>query len=144
MGKWWIGKKISIFASLLLCSKISSPKMASHLNKKQSNKKQPWPNLHKMCVCMSLVWTNDLLSVFMSWLLPCGLLVPLATVFLLLYCWDGEGCVASPPSLLEVSSSLPEELCESDELLPLLLLICSIISTSALNSSTKGYLWKVS
>lgn len=38
------------------------------------------------------------------------------------------------PSLLELSSPLPEPLAESDELLPLLLLICSITSTSARSS----------
>lgn len=79
----------------------------------------------------------------MSWLLPCGLLVPLGTAFLLLYCWcggwEGETCAGSSPSLLELSSSLPDELSESDELLPLLLLICSIISTSALSSEIKGH-----
>lgn len=68
--------------------------------------------------------------------------MPLATAFLLLYCWcggwEGETCAASSPSLLELSSSLPDELSESDELLPLLLLICSIISTSALSSEIKG------
>lgn len=78
----------------------------------------------------------------MSWLLPCDRLVPLAMAGLLLYgCWC-EGCggdagpLSSPP-LLELSSSLPEELSESEELLPLLLLICSIMSTSALSSGIK-------
>lgn len=74
----------------------------------------------------------------MSWLLPCGRLVPLAMAGLLLEgCWC-EGCgdagPRSSPPLLELSSSLPEELSESEELLPLLLLICSIMSTSALSS----------
>lgn len=79
----------------------------------------------------------------MRWLLPCGLPVPLATAFLWLYCWcsawEGETRAASSPSLLELSSSLPDELSEAEELLPLLLLICSIISTSALSSEIKGH-----
>lgn len=75
----------------------------------------------------------------MSWVLPWGRLVPLAMAGLLLWgCWcDGWGGEAGPPSstpLLELSSSLPEELSESEELLPLLLLICSMMSTSALSS----------
>lgn len=75
----------------------------------------------------------------MSWLLPCGRLVPLTRAGLLLWgCWcagwGGEVGPLSSPPLLELSSSLPEELSESEELLPLLLLICSMMSTSARSS----------
>lgn len=70
----------------------------------------------------------------MSWLLPCGRLVPLATAGLLLYGCGGEAGPLSSPPLLELSSSLPELLSESEEPLPLLLLICSMMSTSALSS----------
>jgi hypothetical protein len=47
----------------------------------------------------------------------------------------------SSPPLLELSSSLPEELSESEELLPLLLLICSMMSTSALSSAKHDKPW---
>lgn len=47
----------------------------------------------------------------------------------------------SSPPLLELSSSLPEELSESEELLPLLLLICSMMSTSARSSLLMSSSW---
>lgn len=72
-------------------------------------------------------------SVFISWLLPCDLFIPLAMLFLL-----GERWVSCSPSLQELSLPLPEQLPESDELLLPLLLICSITSTSARSSETRA------
>lgn len=69
----------------------------------------------------------------MSWLLPCWRSIPPLAVGLRLGEFWLSGRGASPsPSLLLLSSPLPEELAESEELL--LLLICSIISTSARSS----------
>lgn len=50
--------------------------------------------------------------------------------------------MSSSAPLLELSS-LPEELPVSDELDPLLLLICSIISTSALSSMTSKHTFHI-
>lgn len=71
----------------------------------------------------------------MSWLLPCCRSAPpLATVWRLGEVWlSGRGASCSP-SLLLLSSPLPEALAESEELLLPLLLICSITSTSARSS----------
>lgn len=71
----------------------------------------------------------------MSWLLPCCLSPPPLTMGVWLgEVWlSGRGASCSP-SLLLLSSPLPEALAESDELLLPLLLICSITSTSARSS----------
>lgn len=88
-----------------------------------------------------------LLSVFMSWLLLWDLSVPLTMgmgmgmdmgMRLGEGCWWGAGERSSSPSLLELSSPLPEQLPESEELLLQLLLICSITSTSARSSGRRG------
>lgn len=72
----------------------------------------------------------------MSCVLPGGRAapVPLATAGRPPKGCRGEAGPLSSPPLLELSSSLPDELSESEELLPLLLLICSMMSTSALSS----------
>lgn len=80
------------------------------------------------------------LRVFMSWLLPCCLSAPpLATGWRLGEVWlSGRWAWRSPPPP-SLSSSLPEALAESEELLLLpLLLICSITSTSARSSAHPG------
>lgn len=71
----------------------------------------------------------------MSWLLPCCRSPPsLAIEWRLGEVWlSGRGASCSP-SLLLLSSPLPEALAESEELLLPLLLICSITSTSARSS----------
>lgn len=71
----------------------------------------------------------------MSWLFPCcrsG--PPLAMGWRLGDVWLRGRGVSSSPSLLLLSSPLPEALPESEELLLPLLLICSITSTSARSS----------
>lgn len=77
-----------------------------------------------------------LLRVLMSCVLPggCAAPVPLATAGRPPQGCGGDAGPLSSPPLLELSSSLPDELSESEELLPLLLLICSMMSTSALSS----------
>lgn len=85
----------------------------------------------------SLVQPRDhVRSVFISWLLPCCLSAPpLATGWRL-----GDvrlrGRAASRSSSLLLLSSLPDALAESEELLLPVLLICSIMSTSARNSAS--------
>lgn len=80
----------------------------------------------------------------MSRLLPCGRSAPpLTTGWRPGEVWlSGRGASCSP-SLLELSSPLPEALAESEELLLLLLLICSITSTSARSSVDRvaGHKW---
>lgn len=71
----------------------------------------------------------------MSWLLPCCRSTPPLTAGRRLgEVWLSGRGASSSPSLLLLSSPLPEALAESEELLLPLLLICSMTSTSALSS----------